>query len=316
MNILFVGMRFNNYELKIKEEFEKQGHSVDLIYDKPKSYIVPAKFLSKNFIQKKNYEYQERNLKKINNRNYDIVFIIVGRNLSDSFLKTVKKENTKIVLYLWDDVARVENFELLQKYSDKIISFDKEDCTKYGFTFLPLFYLNDFYQEISDSPKKYDIYGVYWNHSDRLRIINSIIKQSCEKSLFFYIAVGRIFFLRTLLRKEAAIHFSFRSMPYRENVENMKDAKAILDIQFPSQHGLTIRTIEALGSGCKVITTNESVKQYDFYNPQNILIIEREHPVVDWNVLDSPYQRIDENIRRKYSVTNWVKSVLKIQKNC
>ena len=160
MNILFVGMRFNNYELKIKEEFEKQGHSVDLIYDKPKSYIVPAKFLSKNFIQKKNYEYQERNLKKINNRNYDIVFIIVGRNLSDSFLKTVKKENTKIVLYLWDDVARVENFELLQKYSDKIISFDKEDCTKYGFTFLPLFYLNDFYQEISDSPKKYDIYGI------------------------------------------------------------------------------------------------------------------------------------------------------------
>lgn len=65
MNILFVGMRFNNYELKIKEEFEKQGHSVDLIYDKPKSYIVPAKFLSKNFIQKKNYEYQERNFKKL-----------------------------------------------------------------------------------------------------------------------------------------------------------------------------------------------------------------------------------------------------------
>ena len=54
MNILFVGMRFNNYELKIKEEFEKQGHSVDLIDDTPKSYIVPVKFLSKNFIQKKN----------------------------------------------------------------------------------------------------------------------------------------------------------------------------------------------------------------------------------------------------------------------
>ena len=101
------------------------------------------------------------------------------------------------------------------------------------------------------------------------------------KILVFYVAVGRIFFLRTLLKKEAAIHFSFRSMPYRENVENMKDAKAILDIQFPSQHGLTIRTVEALGSGCKVITTNESVKQYDFYNPQNFLIIEREHPVVD-----------------------------------
>lgn len=310
MNVLFVGMRFNNYEVKIKEAFESQGYFVDLVYDKPKSYIVPARFLSKTTIQRKNYQYQNRILKKHRNKKYDVVFIIVGRNLSEKFLRTVKKNDIKIIVYLWDDVARVENFELLQKYSDKIISFDKDDCAKYGFEFLPLFYLNDFYQEVIDSPRKYDIYGVYWNHSDRIKILNSIISQSTGKSLFFYVFVDIFFFFKVLFRKKNIIQYSFHLMPYMKNVKNMKASKAILDIQFPSQKGLTIRTIEALGSGCKVITTNESVKQYDFYNPQNILVINRINPVINWDILESPYQKIDENIRKKYSISNWCNIVL------
>ena len=48
----------------------------------------------------------------------------------------------------------------------------------------------------------------------------------------------------------------------------------ILDIAHPHQKRLSFRPYEAMGLRKKLITTNKDIANYDFYNPNNIFIID------------------------------------------
>ena len=80
-------------------------------------------------------------------------------------------------------------------------------------------------------------------------------------------------------------------------------------MQHPKQTGLTMRTIETLGAKKKLITTNPHVKEYDFYRPENILIVDRYNPVITKEFLDAPWKEIPENIYKKYSISSWLNSI-------
>ena len=88
--------------------------------------------------------------------------------------------------------------------------------------------------------------------------------------------------------------------------QDKSQAKYILDIQRSAQNGLTIRTIESMAYGIKLITTNNDVKKYVFYHPQNILIIDRLNVVIPDLFINSDCERIDDKISSKYSLESWV----------
>ena len=54
-------------------------------------------------------------------------------------------------------------------------------------------------------------------------------------------------------------------------------SKIIVEIQRNDQIGLSFRIFEALGYRKKLVTTNTDVVNYDFYNPQNILVIDENN---------------------------------------
>lgn len=319
MKMLLVGMNFYNYEVLIKEEFERQGYCVDLVSDIPQNYTLLKKLLGNKWANKAAEMHQKKMLKKRENEKYDLVLVIVGRFLLRDVM-TVLKEKCRgnIVLYLWDDVARVENFEEVKDIYDKIYSFDPVDTKKYGFLFLPLFYTNEYTSAWQDE-KKYDIYSALSNHSDRLRIGRDISEQGIAqgRNILFFMNLGRYDYLRKLFNKKRKQPIRFVSKPIDkvENIKYMRKAKAILDIQHTTQVGLTIRTLEALACEIKLITTNSSIKEYDFYNPNNILVIDRNNPIVDWRFIDEPYVKLEQNIYNKYSLKTWTE-VIATGKTC
>lgn len=77
-----------------------------------------------------------------------------------------------------------------------------------------------------------------------------------------------------------------------------------------------MRTVEMLGLGKKLITTNADIRNYDFYNPQNILVIDRDNPVIDEDFIRSPYEQIDENIRKRYSLEGFVRELIDDKQKC
>ena len=84
----------------------------------------------------------------------------------------------------------------------------------------------------------------------------------------------------------------------------------ILDIAKPNQHGLSFRIFESLGMNKKIITNNRSVMEYDFYNPNNILVIDFDNLIIPKSFFETPFQPIDEAIKQKYHLRSFVQTVI------
>ena len=59
----------------------------------------------------------------------------------------------------------------------------------------------------------------------------------------------------------------------------------------------------------KIITTNQSIVTYDFYDPNNIFVWQNEDNIPSKDFFTIPYTPIPPFIAKKYSLENWIKKV-------
>ena len=71
-----------------------------------------------------------------------------------------------------------------------------------------------------------------------------------------------------------------------------------------------MRTLEMIGMKKKLITTNKDVTEYDLYNQNNIMIIDRTHPVLDFNFFKAVYKELEKDKYEYYSLGRWCLDVL------
>jgi hypothetical protein len=75
------------------------------------------------------------------------------------------------------------------------------------------------------------------------------------------------------------------------------------------QYGLSFRVFEAMSLEKKIITDNEAIKGYDFYNPNNILILNENISNLDKSFFETPYEKIPKEIYYRYTLDHWVNKV-------
>lgn len=96
------------------------------------------------------------------------------------------------------------------------------------------------------------------------------------------------------------------SISYDDNIERMKHCRCLVDYVH-GQSGLSLRPLEALFYGKKLITNNTAVKKHPFYNPQNIFILGEDNwdDIIDF--VRTPCAEISEDIKRMYHIDTWIK---------
>lgn len=104
--------------------------------------------------------------------------------------------------------------------------------------------------------------------------------------------------------------FSFEKMSVSDISQVIDESRIILDIQHPKQSGLTMRTIEMIGMNKKLITTNQNIKKYDFYDPKNVAVVDRKKINISEDFLNATYAPIPKKIYEKYSVESWLIEIL------
>ena len=107
------------------------------------------------------------------------------------------------------------------------------------------------------------------------------------------------------------IEYTTKHIPLSEVNNYINNAQVLLDINRKGQKGLTFRVFESLGLEKKLITTNSDIINYDFYNPNNILIIDEKNPNIPIDFFNNDYQKIPEAILKKYTIEGWINQVLK-----
>lgn len=320
MKMLLVGMGFHLYEDEIKKEFVRQGCFVDFCLDATHAILRTGRCLGKRIHETLLKAYQNQLLQQIVNKDYDFVLVIVGRYLSREFLEQLKKlkPDMRLILYLWDDVNRVRNFKEVRSCYDVIYSFNDVDVQTYHLKFLPLFYLNRYVMHgHTQRPATYELFSAMTDYSDRYDVVKSILKSNPNLSMKIFFATGNLKYIRRNIHfwdvrslKAKGICFSRTDIRSDKLLRGIKNAKALLDIPFLGQEGLTIRTMESIAANKKLITTNENVKKYDLYHPDNVLVIHRSHPVIDQEWLQRPFKKLDRSVYDKYSVSQWTQCIL------
>lgn len=321
--ILFFAPAFFGYENKIVKKMEELGMLVDM-YDVRSVTSARSRALLKVFpaiFNKKSQRYYEEIITANAGKNYDYILIVKCDMTPENILMRFRKEypNAKVCLYLWDSISNIPGVVKKFKYFDTLHSFDTEDCKKHPeLKFRPLFFIDEFCKPYESKEYRYDVSFAGTIHSDRYNVIKQVRKIAENNGLrcywFCYLQSKFIYYVYKLTKKEFTntkiSDFDFKKKNSVEIASIVEDSKIVLDIQHPKQTGLTMRTIEMVGMNKKLITTNMSIKDYDFYNPKNISVIDRKRVVIDSEFINTSYEPLPVELYQKYSLKNWIFEVL------
>jgi hypothetical protein len=324
-SILFLSPSFFGYEVAIKDKLVELGANVFNVDDRPSNSLVTKglirihKGLAKDIINKYYADVAERCAQE----EFDVIFLLNPEALPLSFLEVCKLRWPKAyyVMYMWDSIKNRKHTLDFLPYCDRVFTFDRGDAKAYGFSFRPLFYL-DAYGAVRQGEKpnyKYDLCFMGTAHSDRYPIVREVRDWCCERGLscFFYFYVqGKGMYWVNSFRSKGAMpgmeEVSFTKMSVADIVGVVAASRAVLDIQHPKQTGLTMRTLETLGAGRKLVTTNLDVQEYSFYHHKQVQVIDRMKPS---EALDLEFFRDEvcylpiEKIEGS-SIRNWLKEII------
>ncbi len=318
------------YPTGIIRQMEALGACVDYINDKPNDGFI-CKTLGRLQIaiyQKVIDKYYFKRIDELKCNHYDYILVIRGEYTTINALIRMKDvfPEAKRVLYMWDGLHK-QNTKGMEKkwdYYDKVYTFDRIDYeeNKSKLSFLPLYYYGEYLpkdtKESNAADFKYDVSFIGTGHADRVKVVKEVMKQ-CKKNgkkTFQYTFMPHflVYLKNKLLNrdfrgvKKSEVHFQMLS--FEQLYKVYSDSRCIVDVENPGQHGLTMRSIETIGLKRKFITTNKDIVNYDFYNPNNIMVIDRIKPVVDVSFFEKPYEELPCDIYEKYSLKNWVLQVL------
>ncbi len=316
--ILFIGIGFYDYETGIVERLRSRGAHVDSFLALPPllRHSVVANSLGLMGIEGTPLirRHERDMLRRASGVAYDQILVIKSTELRPAFLEALRRQQRRaeFILYQWDSLARMRGIDERLPFFDRVLTFDKQDAVTHPhFAFRPLFY-----RDGSISPSLVaegtitHLCFVGWLHSDRLEMIRRLQAAAESQGLSFqvYLYTGLRTYARLLLRKNARdVHV--RTLPYSALLDCYRRATVIVDLPHAEQSGLTMRAIETVGMGRKLMTTARDVVNYDFYASGNVHLLRAEAMQFDAAFVREPAKPYAEDIRGRYSLDAWIDEV-------
>lgn len=223
-------------------------------------------------------------------------------------------------LHLWDGKENVNGIDKLVPLADAVSSFDPVDARENGWNYRPLFARNVAMSAAGCESKVFDWCFIGTIHSDRHRVISRLRKVTggaARSFVFAYFQSPMVLKLRKLIDWTlwSAPKGTLSTMPMAaaDVARITAQSRTVLDVEHPRQRGLTMRTIETLLAGNKLLTTNQRLLESDLFDASRAQIIDRNVPRIDQAFLSQAVKPIPQELRDRYSCEAWVKELIDIQ---
>ncbi|WP_395050075.1 hypothetical protein [Flavobacterium sp.] len=240
----------------------------------------------------------------------DVILTIKADFIDQDSILEFKKYSKKSIAFFNDNINRCPKIRRVIPYFDEVYSFEKEDCLQYDLKFISNWIQNEEKsEEISTIKFDYDVFNIS-SKDNRFKIISKIANELKIKNIPSKILV----YDKKRGNKNPNIEFISKYIQIAEVNDYIKRSKLLLDIHRNEQNGLTFRVFESMGLNKKLITTNPNIVNYDFYNPNNILLINVQDINFDNDFFETDYESIPEEIFKKYTLNHWVETVFDLQK--
>lgn len=321
--VLLIAPKFFGYEKRIQENLCNRGADVVYLNADPNNFLMTVVAAFNRFGLPYNWLihlFESKCYRKVRHLRFDYILIICGWAITSSLVKRLKvrllKEDGKSILYYWDSICLLNDDVSRIQLFDRVYSFDKRDCAKFAnINFLPLFFCEEYHPLHERIPHKYNLMTVGSYKHNRYFFLKSIKERNPDITVFSFMYLNKwLFYFHKFFRKKMKEvrkeDISFYGLTKEEIMELYKDCDAVLDIPKTGQEGLTMRIFECLAMQKKIVTTNASIVDYDFYDPLNVFVLDSttmELPSVEW--FQREYNAIPESVVANYSISKWLDCV-------
>lgn len=217
-----------------------------------------------------------------------------------------KNHSLKCYYYSWNTIDNNRKVKKIKAFydKDKVYCTDPGSCEKYEIKFINIFYSKKWVEIITKLHcNKFSKRSVLWlgqnkGRIDWLKVIERALKDiNCKTD--FYVpgeAGGNPYYID-------------RGIPYDEYCQKILEHEVLLDLSQRGQTALTLRVMEAIFFQKKLITNNAEVCKFDFYNPNNILVIDPDNidklKIVEF--IERSFQPYSDEYMSEFDYENWMK---------
>jgi hypothetical protein len=321
-NLLLISPFAYNYHELIIQSAERLGLATVWLNERPSNSLFFKVFsrYSNYLARAVSLFYYKRRLKDLISTGFspDYFLVIKGESVHPSIIDyiTLRFPACRTTAYFWDSTANLNGCNRLVRNVSRVFSFDPLDCLRYDWSYRPLFAGN---ASLNSCEAQADEYSYDWSfigvsHSDRVFVLDCLARSS--SNFFLYLYFPSLFhwllcFLRyplSLIRLRQYVFFESLSGESLSSIYQC--SRSVVDINHPSQTGLTMRCVESLMSGKKLLTTNLSIRDEPLYSKSRVFILDRNSPCFPLDFLLEPFEEIPENLRFYYSADGWLSALL------
>ena len=235
--------------------------------------------------------------------------IINDAMFNNNILKYISKKNAVASKYVYYTNA-VRNSRIKPNNIPKdwrVYTFDISDSKEFDIEYSPEYYTE--HQENIKYDLKYDVCYVGADKTN-VRLKNLLdIKEVLRKN-----KVQNFFHIFRVLKKYNRYYLQETTnmfLKYEDIQRIILESKCILELQMEGQSGCTLRTLESMFLNRKLMTNNKDIVNYDFYNPNNIFVIENADDFKDrfndiLKFMRSPYQKLPDMVKNNYKFCKWL----------
>ncbi len=169
----------------------------------------------------------------------------------------------KLFLYYMNLIGP-ENREYMKAFPNRVCSFDKEDAERFGIGYRHLPYSGK--AELSEETPQYDTFflGTEKERTSGIRKAACVLETSGLRAKIM------------VLNGSDPQYRIGEYIPYPEYLKYLSKSRTILEISRAGQDSCSLRFLESLFLGKKLITDNPQIITDPYYDPENVFILGKD----------------------------------------
>lgn len=273
--ILLIGLKYHNYTEEIISELRRQGHDVTYHDIQPRDLLMKALRVSAPLAYTSRInKHHDRILAAESGKHYDLVLFIQVHQMALNTLGAFRNEfkDAEFVLYNWDAITN-HDYRPYMHLFDRIYTFDPQDALALGLRYLPLFCIRAFQDLQKRDSGQNSIYFVGNIVSVQRYEAIQAFKLYCQgQNIEFksFLSCSPVVLWRLISSGHMPFDVSIRSINFSCFIDMIETSTAVFDFANHKQSGYTMRTMENLCAGKKIITGNAEIVNASFYSDERI----------------------------------------------
>lgn len=312
--ILVIGLNYHHYTQEIVRECSELGNSVTYRDIQPRDFFTKVLRIVAPRLYKRRLDLAHLAiLDSDGGKNYDFVLFIQAHQMEISTLRRLKESlpQAEFVLYNWDALSN-HDYRPQLPFFDRAYTFDPVDASQLKINYLPLFCIKAFQNLKRRNQEAKQIYFVGNIVSVQRYVAIQAFKQYCKKEQITfncYLACTPLVLWRLLLKGHCPWDVTLRSISQSDFINMIETSTTVFDFANHKQAGYTMRTIENLCAGKKIITANSRIMSEEFYSADRMHVFQDMDFSGISEFLNHPLQDPDQKFE-KFHLKNFVQTLL------